>query len=303
MAAAASPTVARERQVVAWTALLAVSDLPQIVFHHLDAEPPAWLGAAKLAVPALVWAASWARRELAPLRPFAAVMTVFLAALRASAALGAAPGWRALWAGAERSFTFGFLELYARDVGVALAVAIALWWVSGRSRRAAFLCRGDLGAAVEPIRWLGIRAGERWSRFVWIFGGVAAVAVAAVALPSLRPTAGELGRAAPLLPAGLVFAAINALDEEIYFRLALLATLPAAVGRGQAQAMNVVLFGLAHYLAGAPAGIPGALMTGFLAFLMGRAVLETRGLLGAWIIHVLPDAVIFATYAIAWVRP
>jgi len=72
------------------------------------------------------------------------------------------------------------------------------------------------------------------------------------------------------------------------------------VGRGQAQALNVVLFGLAHYLVGSPPGIPGALMTGFLAWLMGKCVLETRGLLGAWVIHFLPDVVIFATYALLW---
>jgi hypothetical protein len=44
-------------------------------------------------------------------------------------------------------------------------------------------------------------------------------------------------------------------------------------------------------------------MTGFLAWLLGKSVLETKGLLWAWFIHFLPDVVIFYSYAIAWMQP
>ena len=58
-------------------------------------------------------------------------------------------------------------------------------------------------------------------------------------------------------------------------------------------------FGLAHYLYGSPSGVIGFLMTGFLAWLLGKSMLETRGLFWAWFIHFLADVIIFASYAIS----
>ena len=63
-----------------------------------------------------------------------------------------------------------------------------------------------------------------------------------------------------------------------------------------------MLFGIAHWLYGSPSGLAGFLMTGFLAWVMGKAMLETRGLAWPWLIHFLPDVVIFAGYAVAWFR-
>lgn len=291
----------RERVAVAWAAILLFSELPRILFHALESEVPGGLALFRTAALALVAALAFGRRALRPLAPFAVVLLVFHLALVGSAALGALPAWRGLFESDGRSFTRPWIEVYARDALVVLAVLAALFAML-RDRRAFFFAKGDLDAPIEPVRWLGIRKREPWRKFPWIFGGVAAIVVAAVIVPSIRPSGAELAGAAALLPAAVLLAAVNAFGEEIYFRLALLGTLPAAVGRAQAMAMNVVLFGLAHYLDGSPGGVPGFLMTGFLAFLMGKAVLETRGLLGAWIIHVLPDAVIFFTYALLWLR-
>jgi membrane protease YdiL (CAAX protease family) len=297
----ASGSGRRERVAVAWAALLVFSDLPEVVFHSLAVEAPAGLAWVRTGTLALLVALVRARSLLRPLTPFAVVLLVFHLALRGSAALGALPAWRGLFESEERSFALPWFGLFARDFAVAMAVLAALWAMS-RDRRSFFFARGDLGAPIEPVRWLGIRKREPWRPFPWIFGGVAAIVTAAVVVPSLRPTGEELARAAALLPTVVLLSAVNAFDEEICFRLALLGTLPAAVGRAQAMAMNVVLFGLAHYLAGSPGGLPGFAMTGFLAYLMGKSVLETRGLLGAWIIHVLPDLVIFSTYAVLWLR-
>ena len=43
-------------------------------------------------------------------------------------------------------------------------------------------------------------------------------------------------------------------------------------------------------------------MTGFLAWIMARSMLETRGMLAPWIIHFLPDVVIFFSYALLFAR-
>jgi len=118
----------------------------------------------------------------------------------------------------------------------------------------------------------------------------------------MHPTLETLLQALPLLPAALFFAAINAFNEEIYFRTSLLSTLPEVIGRSQAMLISITLFGLAHYLYGSPPGIVGFLMTGFLAFLLGKSMLETRGFIWPWFIHFLPDAVIFFSYAVVFMQ-
>lgn len=105
-----------------------------------------------------------------------------------------------------------------------------------------------------------------------------------------------------LLPAILLFSAINAFTEEIYFRLSLLSTLHDVIGRTHTLLIVVVFFGLAHYLHGSPSGIIGFLMTGFLAWLLAKSILETKGIFWAWFIHFLADVAVFAYYAIDWVQ-
>ncbi|MEX1287044.1 MAG: CPBP family intramembrane glutamic endopeptidase [Acidimicrobiia bacterium] len=62
-----------------------------------------------------------------------------------------------------------------------------------------------------------------------------------------------------VLPVVVVLAAVNALNEEVAFRSAPLATLTPTVGTGHAMALNAVLFGIVHY-SGIPYGLPGVAM-------------------------------------------
>jgi len=194
-----------------------------------------------------------------------------------------------------------YLGLYIRDLSVALAVIAVLWFMK-RDRSKFFLVKGQLDAPIQPVRWLGVRSGESWRTFGWIFAFAAGLAVVVPTVLNLRLSSDVLLRAAPLLPAGLLFAAINAFTEEVYFRASLLSTLVAVVGKNHALWMNMAYFGLNHYLHGSPPGVIGSLMTGFLAWLLGKSILETRGLAWAWFMHFVPDAVIFASYAILWVQ-
>jgi hypothetical protein len=43
-------------------------------------------------------------------------------------------------------------------------------------------------------------------------------------------------------------------------------------------------------------------MTAFPAWIRGKSMLETRGLLGPWFIHFVPDIVIFASSAATWMK-
>jgi hypothetical protein len=59
---------------------------------------------------------------------------------------------------------------------------------------------------------------------------------------------------------------------------------------------------MAHYIYGSPPGIIGFLMTAFLAWLIGKSIMETKGFAAAWIIHFAPDVIIFFFYALLWFK-
>jgi len=286
----------------AWFSILLVSDLPNIICDAVFSQVPSWLFGAKAGFLVLFYGLCFIWKNLRLLRSYAFVMVVFYAALAASEWVKSSAWWEGLINDEIRpSFMLTYLRPYLRDIGVTLVVIAALWIVK-RSRSGFFLVKGQLDAPIERVRWLGIRQGESWRTFGWIFALVAALGVAVPILLTIRPSSDIFLRVAPLLPAILVFAAINAFNEEMYFRATLLSTLPQVIGKNHALLINVAFFGLAHYLYGSPSGVVGLMMTGFLAWLLGKSMLETKGFFWAWFIHFLPDVVIFFSYAITWVR-
>jgi membrane protease YdiL (CAAX protease family) len=285
----------------AWVSILLISDLPDILCNAILGEIPGWLAWGKVGFLALFLALSFFWKQLRLLLPYAFVMLIFYAALIVSEWVRTSAWWVGLIDATQPSFLLAWLRAFVRDTGVALAVIAALWIVK-RRRDAFFLVKGQLDAPIEPVRWLGIGPGESWRVFGLIFAFAAALLVAIPTLLAMNPSLDVLLRAARLLPAAVLFAAINAFNEEMYFRASLLSTLPAIIGKNHALLINVVFFGLAHYLYGSPPGIIGFLMTGFLAWLLGKSMLETKGLFWPWFIHFLPDVVVFFSYAIGWVQ-
>lgn len=291
----------RMLRIAAWAAMLAVSDLPDIAVSWLGGALPGWAGGAKIALLAVFVAATLAIRAIRPLRQYAlALFTLFLALgltglLRDTAWFQSRFNYRGV------PFFTGFAAVMALDILVALAV-IAVLWLMKRDRRAFFLARGDMGAPIAPIRWLGIGAAESWKKFTWIFAWIASLAVAVPTFLAAAPSGAVLLRALPMLPAALLFAAVNAFTEEAYFRCSLISTLHEVIGRKHTLGLILVFFGLSHWLYGSPNGVVGFAMTGFLSWIMARSMLETRGMLSAWTIHFFPDVVIFFSYALAYVK-
>jgi len=287
--------------IYSWVLIALISDLPDIASKVILGQVPAWFPWAKISVLALAVLLALAWKKLRPLLPFASVMLAFLAALAGSEWLKIQSWWASLLPENAKGFALVFLRPYLRDIGVVLVVTAALWIIH-RKRSAFFLVKGDLDSPVEPIRWLGIKPGESWKKFAWIFGIIAAVAVALPTLLALKPSPSLLLKTLPLLPVCMLYAAINAFNEELYFRASILSTLKGVVGKEQALLISAAFFGLAHWLYGSPPGAVGFAMTGFLAWLIGRSMLETKGFLAPWLIHFLPDVVVFYSYALSFVR-
>jgi membrane protease YdiL (CAAX protease family) len=288
--------------ISAWFSILMISDLPDIISKYCFGQVPELLIMFKAAFLLLYLITCLIVKKLRLLLPYTFVMLIFYLSLSASDWVRTSELWIGLIGDdVKPSYTLLYLRPFIRDIGVTLLVAGALW-IMNKKLSDFYLVRGQLDAPVEPVRWLGIKEGESWQKFGWIFAVIAALAVAVPTILALRPSAEILKKCIPLIPSAILFAAINAFNEEIYFRATLLSTLPKVIGKNHAMLINVSFFGLAHYLYGSPPGIIGFMMTGFLAFLLGKSMIETKGLLWPWLIHFLPDVIIFFSYAILWVR-
>jgi membrane protease YdiL (CAAX protease family) len=298
-------SLGREHSIVlilfAWLSIIMISDLPDIICKYASGAVPVRMFWFKTLFMAAFLIACLLYQKLRLLLPYAFVMLIFYLALSVSDWLRTTAWWMGLMGDeATPSFLLMYARPFIRDTGVTIIVIIALWIVK-RKRSEFFLVKGELDAPIEPVIWMGIKKPEPWRKFAWIFGIIAALAVAVPTILALKPSAEVLKKCIPLIPAAILFAGINAFNEELYFRASILTTLTKVIGKTNAIAINVVFFGLAHYLYGSPPGVTGFLMTGFLAFLLGKSMLETKGLLWPWLIHFLPDVVIFLSYAYVWI--
>lgn len=290
----------RTLRFAAWAGMLAVSDLPDIFITTLGGTIPSWMFWAKAAFLAafLIVALTWS--AIRPLWHYGAILLALFLALGLTNLVRHTAWFQGNFNHKGVSFFTGYAALFVLDIFVALVV-LAVLWPMKRDRKAFFFVKGRTDAPIEPVRWLGIKAGESWRVFGWIFAGVAALGVAIPTILGISPSGESFSRALPLLPVALLLAAINAFTEEVYFRCSLLSTLHETIGRTHALLLTVVFFGLGHWLYGSPPGLIGSLMVGFLAWVLGKAMLETRGFLWPWLIHFVPDMVIFFSYALLFV--
>ena len=85
------------------------------------------------------------------------------------------------------------------------------------------------------------------------------------------------------------------------FRSPMLATLEPVGGSRQALWMAAFFFGIGHYF-GTPGGILGGIASIFMGWILGKAMVETRGFVWAWWIHFLSDFAIFTFLTLALLK-
>jgi len=291
----------RALTIAAWVAMLIVSDLPDILLTWLGESIPPWMVWAKVGFLALFLVMTRVTPLLRALWQYALILLTLFLALGLTNLLRNTAWFQSNFNYPGVPYFKGFAAVMALDILVALTMIVVLCLIK-RRRQAFFLTKGQMDAPIEPIRWLGIKPGESWKTFTWIFAGVAGLAVFIPTILSIAPSGDTILRALSLFPAAIFFAAVNAFTEETYFRASILSTLHETIGKNQTLLLTLTFFGLSHWLYGSPAGIVGFLMTGFLAWLMGRSMLETKGMLSPWIIHFIPDVVVFMSYALLFVQ-
>ena len=178
---------------------------------------------------------------------------------------------------------------------------IAVLLLLGFRRRDLFLVRGDLRTPIEPVRWLGFLRPVSWVSFGLQWSAYISMALVILQYFGMRPSTTLLLKAVPILPSILFYAALNAFNEEIAFRVPMLATLESVAGSRQALWISAYFFGSAHYF-GVPGGVGGGIASIFMGWILGKGVLETRGIFWTWWIHFLSDVAIFTFLAVALLK-
>lgn len=292
--------VERTKSRLVWVVavlMVLVSDIPNIIWHFFQPEPD-WLFWVKALIVFLFLGECFLIRYLRPLWKYAAILLAFFVIGGITDGLGTSPAWLGWFGGKEAGFAALWSGRQILQLGFSLVMA-AVCWLLLRRRQAFFLAKGQTDAELEPVRWLGVRKGEKWTSFGWIFAGIftgGTVLFVVLAYGKFLP---NFGKILPLLPLAVVFAAVNSFTEEFTYRAPLLGSSHEELGKQPALWINAIFFGFAHYLYGAPGGIPGLLMTTLVGYLLGKSMIETKGSFWALLIHMLADIPIFVLYALA----
>ena len=168
---------------------------------------------------------------------------------------------------------------------------------SGITRRDLFLCKGNLAAPAEPIRFLGMRRPVPWSLLGPAFIVVFALTLAPYIYLTVHPNFKVSDRIIRVFPWILAVAIMNAASEEFQFRSVLLAHLRGIFSNAETVLLTSVFFGLGHYY-GQPSGPLGAVMAGLAGWIWARSMIDTRGGLWAFTIHMVQDVVILSFLAV-----
>lgn len=199
------------------------------------------------------------------------------------------------------SFNVYMLAEQSLNFMVTLIIILFLF-VLKKDRKKFFLAVGNFKANVQPIKWLWTKKGTGWHRFGSILAICLSLGTFVFLFIAARPSLNVIGKILPFVPMILLAATLNAFNEEMTYKASFLSVLENVVGKQQALYLMAAYFGILHFY-GVPYGIIGVLMAAFLGWLLGKSMLETRGMFWAWFIHFWQDVLIFAFLAIGSIRP
>lgn len=154
-----------------------------------------------------------------------------------------------------------------------------------------FVSPGMISAPAQRVVWLGIAEGDSWLELGMSLSVTVTLVTTVFLVLRFRKEQRGLQQSQQYLFWILLFALTNSFSEEVIFRLGLIVPLAGSTSPGLLMLLSAVVFGVPH-LRGMPNGIVGALMAGFLGWLLAKSLLETQGIFWAWFIHFLQDVAI-----------
>ncbi len=288
-------------QVIAWVVMILASGLPNILLIELFHLDTGWLLWARVLLLAGLAVAGFAVTAIRPLRNFFVVLAAVYLLEELMTVVSALPAWVGLFGSGGAPFVTDMFGNQLSRLGASLLMIVVLLALRYKPWQF-FLRLGDLRALARPVRWLGFPKPEPWTRFGGQWAAYISLGTLAFLFVAGRPLLSQMAGALPILPAVLLFAGVNAFYEEMTYRASFLASLEGPLGPRSAVAMAAVFFGIGHFY-GIPYGIIGVILATFLGWLLGKAMVETRGFFWAWFIHFLQDVAIFAFMAVGSVTP
>jgi membrane protease YdiL (CAAX protease family) len=176
---------------------------------------------------------------------------------------------------------------------VTLVLGLTLFGLSGIAQGwISFL--GDLSAPVRDLDYLGVTSSDTWMSMGLTFAGVMSIVTLVVVwLQSGRSNKVSFRLVSSNLPIVVLFSLTNSLTEELIFRVTLVQGIGTSIPSWAIALLSAVLFGGLHYF-GQPGRVPGVLMAGFMAWLFTFAIIQTGGIVLAWLIHFIQDVIILS---------
>jgi uncharacterized protein len=153
---------------------------------------------------------------------------------------------------------------------------------------------GDIHAHISKIAWLGVTGNETWLEIATSIGFFITLGTAIFMLFQLKKAGADYRYFLFSLLWAIPFSAANAFSEEAIFRVGIISPLFGTYSVPVILLISAAVFGLPHYF-GMPSGVVGALMAGFLGWLVAMSLVETQGLFLAWAIHFVQDVVIITS--------
>lgn len=295
-----NPKNSRRVMLVAWGMTLFASILPEIILNETGQVVPPWMIWLRLGVFMVLLGTSLVWQPLRLLQNFMIYWLLLFSAGELIARVNfTLPGLQKILG--DGSFVSRLQPEQFSKLSVTLIV-IAGMMVVGYRRKQLYLTPGNLSAPITPVKWMGFPKPDPWWSFGGQYGVYIALGMGVAAWLVSRPSPALFAKIIPALPAILLFAAMNAFNEEMALRAPMLATLEAPAGLRQAWYMSALYFGIAHFY-GVPYGWVGIALATFNGWLLGKAMLETRGLFWAWWMHFLQDVVIFAFLVMGSITP
>ncbi len=274
--------------------VLIASILPDILLNELTSLPTDKLIYIKIAILAGSCAVSFLIPKLRPNFKFLLILTTVSASNVWTSFVFSQAAWKNQLVSSSFAGTYGssvLLKLFG-IIPIFLVLLILF-----RNPKKFYLCSGNLSAKADKISWLGIKGDTiSWGKLSLISAFLIALGTILLVIVTVTKNINisAVSTWVKYIPLILVMAVGNSFCEGLIFRNAMLATLKDNLPKGQVIVAAALFFGIAHYY-GAPGGILGVVMAGILGWYMCRSMYETEGLLTAWLIHFVQDAVIFST--------
>jgi len=191
---------------------------------------------------------------------------------------------------AQSSRSYLASQVVYQPLALALALAAVLLCRAAVPDHADYLHVGDMSAPASDLAWLGVSQGDSWATVGITFAVVMTVVTAVVVwFQAGRGVAATAMLKA--LPVAVLLAAVNALSEELLFRVTVTESLGPMLPAVTVALIAAAVFGVPHWF-GIPAKVPGVILAGFMGYLLSLSILQTAGIGWAWGIHALQDIVI-----------